>query len=142
MGDFVRRMNLIADRVGTGLLVGSDLNENVYAHYQHEGATFKRPHGGGPFFYLLPLMNGAPEYMQAIADHLLTDGGADSMKSAIQKFETRSQAATGKETGRLANGHDLTVLDDGARAYHRDPTMPPLREGDRDPLRTNRRRRT
>jgi hypothetical protein len=85
-GTFDARMDELAARVrsGRGTLAGSVEVDQVYAHVQHEHLEYKHPRGGMARYLASGLEDHHGEYLQAIADGVLDDGGRDAMERSME----------------------------------------------------------
>lgn len=135
-GDFVARVTQLQEEVGHGLLQGKLERDQVYAHYQEAGIN---RFTGGPLIYHRggqaryqesSLYDYSGEYLQEIADEILTGGGTPAMAHAMEKFDDYSGRRCPKDVEILCNSGHPTVIDDGATTYDRPPRVPRLSEAE------------
>lgn len=139
-GDFAAKMDELADLVGEGHLVGTVAFDQVYAFAQHESTWLsgplaghvitEHPHGGGAKYLEQPLLEGAPEFLQHIADHVLDDGPAVGMIEDAEKLADDSAAKAPLEFGDLRESAHPTVTSDGVTVYDRPPIVERLSESE------------
>lgn len=84
MGDFGARMDVLAEKVGTGFCVGKVVVDQVYAKYQHEDLRLKHPHGGQAKYLTTPLFQNRYAYLTEVARTCLNDGGVRGMAVAME----------------------------------------------------------
>lgn len=103
----------------------------VYAHYQHEGASFHHPDGGEAFYLKTPLFVNADKYLANIAEKVIGSHGVNVRDPMIENMEDLSMEVFNRapwEFGDLrASGHP-TVEEDGVVVYDRAPMCPRLSE--------------
>jgi hypothetical protein len=71
-------------RCDRGTMTGSVEVDQVYAHVQHERLDYKHPRGGQARYLAAGLEANYHEYLQAVADGVLDDGGRDGMRRAME----------------------------------------------------------
>jgi hypothetical protein len=80
---FDERMTVLSELIGEGDLVGRVVVDQVYARYQHERLDLHHPRGGGPKYLEGPLYEHAAEYMQFVADEMLSNGPQKGVERAV-----------------------------------------------------------
>lgn len=132
MGEAGDRLRLLADHIGVGDILGTVEVNQVYAHYQHEGADFKHPRGGQAFYLQEPLYESAERYMQAVADVMLdlerdlVDAVFDQMQDLVRQVEVRAPV----EFSNLRRSGHATVRDKGAIVRDQPPEQDRLSESE------------
>lgn len=90
------------------------------------------------------LYANASDYLQTIADQVLSGGVDEAMADVMEKFANDSGVACPKELTLLAHSDHPTVTSNGALVYDRAPEVPRLSEQELRSLhsvRASRRRR-
>ncbi len=72
----------------------------------------------------------ASDYLQKVADKVLTGGAADGMIDAVEQLDNDSARLTPKEASVLARSGHPTVTDNGSTVYDRAPEVPRLSEAE------------
>lgn len=141
MGDFVQRIDELLDRVGDGRLRGTVTIDQVYAAYQHYREDLQ--HRVGKVRFLSdPLNTEYRSYFQKIADAVLEPAGpVHGMIEATESLAHSAATQTPVELYNLARSQAVTVRDQGAIAYHRDPRQGRLSEAELRALHRGRGRR-
>ena len=85
-GTFSERLDVLRGQVHSdrGTLTGSVEVDQVYAHVQHEHLEYKHPRGGRARYLASGLEDNYRDYLQAVADGVLDDGGRDGMRRAME----------------------------------------------------------
>lgn len=135
-GSFFADTEALEERMGHGILEGSVTVDQVYALYQHEGADFEHPRGGEAFYLRRPLLERAPEMLEAF--RAVIEG--DSTAVAVMTTDVESLAGTTPvrapvEFNVLRQSASPTVIDDGAEVFHRPPLIPRLTQDELDAIR-------
>jgi hypothetical protein len=105
----------------------SSLRLNL-AHYQEVRLDLKHPNGGKAMYQEETLYANASDYLQTIADQVLSGGVDEAMADVMEKFANDSGAACPKELTLLAHSDHPTVTSNGALVYDRAPEVPRLSE--------------
>jgi hypothetical protein len=130
MGVAGDRIRLLADHIGVGQLEGNVEVNQVYAHYQHEGADFKHPRGGQAFYLQEPLYESTDRYVQSVANDLLdvekslVDTVFDVTQDLVKQVEVRAPV---EFTNLRRSGH-ATVSDNGGVVRDQPPEQHRLSE--------------
>lgn len=130
---FFERIDLLAERVGTGPLKAKVVVDQVYAHYQHEGTDFAHPHGGQAHFLRDGLYGNMDKSMEHLAGGAITEGGSEIREHMADVAEDISEQVFVRapvEHGNLRNSGHPTVTDDGATIYDRAPHVGRLSEAE------------
>lgn len=127
-GDFDERIAELLAKVGTGDLTGRVEVNQVYAQYQHEGLDLNHPHGGQAKYLEQPLMDKVSDYLQGIADDLLTAGPVDPMISAMEDLSGQVEKTAPVDLGNLRESGHPTVTDGADTVYDRPPVQRRLTE--------------
>jgi hypothetical protein len=87
-GTFGARMDELRARTRSdrGVMTGSVEVDQVYAHAQHEHLEYKHPRGGMARYLAAGLEARYREYLQAVADGVLDDGGRDGMRRSMESL--------------------------------------------------------
>lgn len=127
-GTFHARIDELMALVGDGELVGEVYVDQIYAHYQHEGLTFKHPQGGRAKFLGGPLMENMYSYVQDWADGLLRGQIRARMIKSMEDLSQKVYDNAPVEFNDLrASGHPV-VHDDYQTIYDRAPFVHRLTE--------------
>lgn len=113
-GDFLERIDELAEAVGDGHLIGAVEVDQVYAHRQHEELFWKHPEGGQAKYLEQPWLSSAEDTMRHLAKTLLDEGGpAVGMVEAVEAGARAVFDHAPFEFGDLrASGHP-SVIDGG-----------------------------
>ena len=129
MSTFEERVDEIIARIGRGRIKGQVKVDQVYAHYQHEGASFKHPRGGKAYYLRDPLYQKHGEYLQAIATGLLHGRRmVDLMAEQMEKLSMEVYENAPREWEDLRASGNPIVKDDGVTVYDRPPMVRRLTE--------------
>lgn len=149
MGSFQQGCADLAEKVGSGKLVGVVTVDQLYAAAQHEGhwvtgplaghVIRQHPRGGQAKFLEQPLFEKADDYMHNLADAVLDGFLVQAMAENMEDLADEVHHKAPRENDILRNSASPKVLDDGREAYFRPPlwhrlSEPELRElrwGDR-----------
>jgi hypothetical protein len=128
-------MDVLDAAVGHGDLESHVVIDQIYAHYQHEDLLLNHPRGGNAEYLRRALLTHQDEYMQHVADLLLTVDGSDIIKGASEVAEQLASDAA-EQTPRefedlMRSGHPF-VLDDGVTVYDRAPEVHRLTDEELD----------
>lgn len=119
---FDRRMDELAERVGYERIRGSVVVDQVYAQYQHEGLDLKHPRGGQAKYLEQPLYQRAPQYVQEVADSLLTGNPRQALADAMEDLSQQVfELAPIEFLDLRASGHP--TVRQGARTVYDRPPM-------------------
>lgn len=125
---FDQRLAELSESVGEGTLHGSVVVDQVYARYQHEGLDLKHPSGGVAKYLESPLYAHHRDYVQTLADHVLTGNLTSAMADNVEALSREVYELAPREFHDLrASGHP-TVTDHGSVAYDRPPNVHRLTE--------------
>lgn len=125
---FIEGCRQLQLRVGTGILEGEVIVDQIYAAYQHEITWLDHPRGGGPHYLRNPLLAHAPSYLQFLADRVLDGNLAMTMAANMEHLSEQL-----KETAPVDEDPNLILLrtsgnpivrDNGAEVYNRPPVSP------------------
>lgn len=123
-GTFFERIDRLIAEAGEGDLVGRVVVDQVYAQNQHESSWFKHPRGGQDHYLRDPLFDKVDQYMQHLADHLVTPNGSEikeAMSHVVEDLSDQVEIRAPREFGDLeSSGHPI-VYDQGAVIYDRPP---------------------
>jgi hypothetical protein len=112
-GTFSGRIDELRHRTGSdqGWLRGSVTVDQIYAHFQHERLDLHHPRGGHARYLAGPLESHAHEYLGAIADSYLDDGGRDAMIRAMEDLSDQVESEAPVEFWDLRrSGHPVVQL--------------------------------
>lgn len=142
MGDFEKRINELLERVGDGRLRGEVRIDQVYARYQHERPDLHHS-VGNMHFLSIPLNTHYRSYFEHIGDKVLDEGGGivQGMVSSCESLANSSSTQTPVDFNNLSRSAGITVRDQGAVVYHREPRQQRLSEAELKALRRGRRRK-
>lgn len=132
MADFAERMDVLAEMVGDGDLVGSVEVSQIYAHAQHEHLNWKHPRGGRALYLQQPLFEHASAYIEAYARTVLEDGGEPAMAWAMEDLAGDGGVALRAPVlyyNLRRSGHP-SVTSDGVTIYDRPPEQHRLSEAE------------
>lgn len=127
-GDFDERIAELLEQVGRGDLTGTVEVNQVYAQYQHEGLDLNHPRGGQAKYLEQPLMDNVNDYLQGIANDLLTTGPVDPMIHAMEDLSGQVEKAAPVDLGNLRESGHPTVTDGESTVYDRPPVQRRLTE--------------
>lgn len=130
-GDFVSRIDQLQWAVGIGDLVVKVEMDQVYAKYQHERTDLRHPRGGEAGYLRNALHMNQGEYLQHLANRLLTADGSDLVSGAVDVARQLSRQGEQRAPVEFVNlrrsGHP-TVTDNGAVVFDEPPAVPRLSE--------------
>lgn len=137
--DFFERIDQLAEQVGFGVLTMTDEVDQVYAAPQERGFwetgpnagvhITHHPRGGQQDALRDSLLERTDEWMQTLADGLITTEGSDLRHAASDVAEgiaKRYALLAPIDVGDLRVSSHPTVTDDGAVVYDRPPLVPRL----------------
>lgn len=129
-GDFHRRIDELLSNVGSGVLVGRVVVDQVYAKYQHERLDLQHPRGGHAKYLERPLFDNSGTYLRRIADSVLSDGGKEGMIKSMEDLAGDGGVATEAPVlwGDLRRSGHPIVEDDERPIYDRPPLSRRLTE--------------
>lgn len=133
-GDFATRIDELSNLVGSGSLEGKLVQDQVYAHAQHERLDFAHPNGGQAKWLETALHQYSSEYFQDIAGRILEGGGGEAMADAVEKLDNHQAQLCPKQSTVLARSGHPTVTDNGATVYDRAPEVPRLSDDELDAI--------
>lgn len=125
-GTFDARIAELAERVGTGPLVGTLTRDQVYAQYQHEDLTLSHPAGGQAKYQETALFTGHRGHLQGVADAVLDGDMVRAMAHELEQFDRASGRLTPKDLTILARSGHPQVRSGGRVVYDRAPEVPRL----------------
>jgi hypothetical protein len=119
-----RRLGRLAQDIGRARLRGIIECDQIYARYQHETLNLRHPHGGGPKFLWRPLADNHEQWLQHIADKVLTPDGTaifEGMSDVLEMWSKDAAKAAPIEWGDLRNSMHPTVRQGSRVHYDRAP---------------------
>lgn len=126
-GSFFDRIDELDERVGHGDLVVRTEFDQVYAKYQELRDDLKHPRGGQAHYVRDGLVAHSDEYLQTLAETLLTDLRGGAVRVANDLAARQEQLAPVEFENLRRSGHPQ-VIDDGELYYDRPPDVPRLSE--------------
>lgn len=123
---FDQRIRELADRVGSGRLVGTVERNQAYAQVQHEDLSLRHPNGGQAKYQETALLGQHQQYLQAIADAVLEGHMEQAMGRMMERFDGDSARLAPKDTTVLARSGHPVVRSGNRIVYDRPPEVPRL----------------
>jgi hypothetical protein len=122
-GDFAAKMDELAERVGSGKLIGDVVVDQIYAKYQHESLDLRHPRGGQAKYLSQPLLDNRDDYLRRIARTVLDDGGVEGMRSSMEDLAGEGGVSSRAPVlwGDLRRSGAPSVTSDGTEVYARPP---------------------
>lgn len=120
---FAERITVLRDQTHCreGRLVGSVTVDQVYAHYQHEHMELRHPRGGGAMYLTKPLLEHSADYVQAVANTWLDDGGEAGMRHSMEHLSDEVELRAPWEFGDLIRSGHPEVRRGTELVYDRPP---------------------
>jgi hypothetical protein len=119
---FVREgVRRLQDTVGQGKLRGALRVDQVYAKYQHERLDLRHPRGGSAKYLQRPLYEHYREWLQALADNVLTGELEQTMVRCMEAFNSAMSRATPIQYNNLRRSGNPRVYSNGRKIYDRAP---------------------
>lgn len=103
---------------------------SIYAHYQHEHLEFHHPRGGRALYLQAPLYEHFRDYLSAIADEVLKDGGKRQMERSVEHLSDQVETNAPREFGDLMRSGHPEVIQGGRTLYDRPPKQHRLTEAE------------
>jgi hypothetical protein len=130
MADFAERLDMLAEMVGSGDLIGQVVVDQAYAAIQHNSLDFNHPRGGQALYLQEPLMTNHSRYLDDYARTVLEDGGVPAVISAMEDLAEDGGVATHAPVlyNDLRDSGHPSVTSDGTEVYDREPRQPRLSE--------------
>lgn len=138
MREGVRRLR---DQVGAGKLTGKLRVDQIYAKYQHERLDLKHPRGGGPKYLEGPLFARYQDYLQHLADAVLSGDLEDAMAKCMEALDSAMGAAAPIDHNNLRRSGNPRVYSNGRKVYDRAPHQRRMSDRELKTLRRARRAR-
>jgi hypothetical protein len=136
MGSFQQGTRELAERIGSGDLVGIVEVDQVYAAVQHEGywetgpnagkVIRNHPQGGQAKYLEEPLFANAERYMERLAENVLEGSLARAMADNMEHLAGEVFDKAPREFEDLRRSAHPIVTDDGETVYDRLPLRPRL----------------
>lgn len=122
-GTFALRIDELRERThcGEGRLGGSVTVDQIYAHYQHEHLEFKHPRGGQARYLANGLEGSYRDYLAAIADRFLEDGGREAMRLSMEHLSNEVFTRAPREFQDLRRSGHPQVTQGQRTVYDRPP---------------------
>lgn len=139
-GTFGERIDMLAERVGDGDLVGRVVVDQIYARFIHEDLTLNHPRGGQAKYLEQPLHAQHGRYLQGIARSVLDQGPVPGMVEAMEDLADQVETFAPVLFENLRESGHPQVEDGERTVYDRAPkqrrlTEAELREQNRTGLR-------
>jgi hypothetical protein len=128
--DFAVGLMEVGERVGYGVLTGTVIVDQVYAHYQHERLDLHHPRGGGAKYLERPLFERYGHYMEMLAESVLTTGPDAGMTACVEDLSAQIEHTAPVLWWDLRRSGHPIVMDNGLPVYDRPPMVHRLTEAE------------
>lgn len=109
----------LMDQVGRGKLTGKLVVDQVYARYHHERLDLHHPRGGGPKYLERPLLAHYGDWLQRVADEVLTGNPEQAMAECMESFNGAMSRSAPILFNNLRRSGNPRVYSRGALVYNR-----------------------
>lgn len=120
---FEERIDKLTEQVGETTLRGQVDVDQVYAQYQHEGLDLRHPRGGQAKYLEQPLFERARDYVQRLADEVLTGHLQEAMEDNMEDLAGQVFTLAPVEFSDLRSSAHPTVRRLGGPALYDRPPM-------------------